>query len=47
MDAIKILLCKIFGHKYKKVPSGDYMTEIWKCTRCGDEIRITIKKGRK
>ena len=47
MDAIKALLCKIFGHKYKKVNSPDIYTEIWKCSRCGDERRIAIKKGRR
>jgi len=47
MDAIKELLCKIFGHKYKKIPSGDPFVEIWRCTRCGDERRIVLKKGRR
>lgn len=44
MDAFKALLCKIFGHKYKKIPSNDIYVEAWRCTRCGDEKRITIRR---
>ncbi len=46
MDFMKQLLCKIFGHKYKKVPSNDYTTEVWRCVRCGDERRINVGRKR-
>lgn len=47
MDFMKQLMCKIFGHKYVKVPSNDYTIEVWRCRRCGEEKRITVKRGRK
>lgn len=47
MDFMKQLMCKWFGHKYVKVPSNDYTVEVWRCRRCGEEKRITVKRGRK
>lgn len=47
MDFMKQLMCKWFGHKYAKVPSNDYTVEVWRCRRCGEEKRITVKRGRK
>lgn len=44
MDFMKQLMCKIFGHKFKKVPSQDPTVEVWRCKRCGEEQRVTIRR---
>lgn len=34
MQKIKEFICKIFGHKYKRVVSVDIRYRVYVCTRC-------------
>ena len=34
------LICKIFGHKWKKEPCQTPSEEVYKCTRCGKEFSV-------
>ena len=35
MQRIKEFICKIFGHKYKRVVSVVYRYRVYVCERCG------------
>lgn len=40
MQAIKELICHIFGHNYMKTVYADRRYDVYMCTRCGKLSKI-------
>lgn len=37
-------LCKKLGHKWNIVPTNDYHSKTWRCSRCGETQVISDKR---
>ena len=37
---MRALICKIFGHEYKKEESNDRYVDYYVCTRCGKRTKV-------